>query len=173
MDNGCSSAGQSYIPRERAVPTFLCAHCHYPTSPSYTHSQARLISVTPPPTKLRSLSLFRSPKLEYPTGTLANFYRAPVDRTTLQPGRRASKAGLESLRNPSPDRHPDRDRDRDQDHLGVPVLLPETPDLRSTAASGSVMTGDPGAASTSVTLNGSSTESGDGVGQDRSSSSLI
>lgn len=49
-----------------------------------------------------------------------------MDRTTLQPGRRASKAGLESLRNPSPDRdrNPDRDRDKDKEkdkvHLDVP-----------------------------------------------------
>ena len=45
----------------------------------------------------------------------SNFYlltltnRAPVDRLTLQPGRRASKAGLESLRHPNQDLKAGRD----------------------------------------------------------------
>lgn len=37
--------------------------------------------------------------------------RAPVDRTTLQPGRRASKAGLESLRIPSGNTSTDKQLD--------------------------------------------------------------
>lgn len=36
-------------------------------------------------------------------------YRAPVDRMTLQPGRRASKAGLESLRHTNQDPKAGRD----------------------------------------------------------------